>query len=266
MRRAGLLAALAAALLGASAARAEALTLDDALAAAWRASPDLALARADAESAAADPIASTGAVLPRLDLQASFGHDFTGSSAQFSQGGFTLTGARSATDRESDALVLRLTQTVFDWAAFRELSRARSSARAAERQYDETALATAFEVTRRFYEVVRAERSLSVLERTASRSEELVSRSDALFAAGRAPKADTLQARANLANDRVAAEAQRARVAQARYALAQVLGRKDGAALAVVPPAALDAPAAALSEPPPLEDLLRSAKERRPAL
>lgn len=268
MRRLVFAAALALSLARGSPARAEApLTLDEALAAAARASPDLALARADAESAAADRMASTGLVLPRLDLQASFGHDFTGPSALVTQGGVTLVaGVAPASDRETDALALRLTQTVFDWAAFRELSRARSSARAAARQYDEAALSTAFEVTRRFYDVVRAERTLAVLERTVTRSRDLVSRSDALFGAGRAPKSDTLQARANLANDRVAVEAQRIRVAQARNALAQALGRADGAELAVVPPAALDAPAAAPGDPPPLDVLLQAARTRRPAL
>lgn len=270
MRRAVLATALALAVPSARAARAEVpITLDEALAAAARTSPDLALARADAESAAADPIASVGAVLPRLDLQASFGHDFTGPTGArfFVLGGTSiLLPGSSGTDQESDAFALRLTQTLFDWGAFREIARARSSARAAARQYDETALSTAFDVTRRFYEIVRAERTLAVLERTAARSEELVSRSDALFAAGRAPKADTLQARANLANDRIAAEAQRLRVSQARAALAQALGRKDGVELTAVPPAVLDAPGAAAQEPPPLEALLRAAKERRPAI
>jgi outer membrane protein TolC len=251
----------------ASRARAEALTLDEALAVAARASPDLAIARADAESAAAEPVAGAGLLLPRLDLSASSGHDFTGPGAgRLVVQGVAIPVGTSAEDRESNGLSLRLAQTVFDWAALRDLARARSSARAAARQYDEAALSTAFEVTRRFYEAVRAERTLAVLERTVVRSEDLVSRSDALFTAGRAPKSDGIQARANLANDRVAVEAQRIRVAQARNALAQVLGRSDGVELAVVPPAALDAPSAADAEPPPLDALLATARTRRPAL
>ena len=267
--RAAALAAAVLSLAAAPAANAEpSLTLDEALAAAARASPDLAVARADAESAAAEPVASAGLVLPRLDLETSVGHEFTGARREVVVDGFSLsTGVElPATDRERDALTLRLTQTVFDWAAFRDLSRARSSARAAARQYDEAALTTAFEVTRRFYEVVRAERALAVLERTVARSEDLVARSDALFAAGRAPKSDGIQARANLANDRVAVEAQRIRLAQARSALAQALGRTDGAELSAVPPAALDVPTAASAEPPPLDALLRTARTRRPAL
>lgn len=266
-----------AALAAGSARAAPPLTLDEALAAAASGSPDLAIARADADGAAADPIASTGAVLPRLDLQASLGHDYTGKTKTIFVNGALLPpefqqllqqfiGTGAASNQENDALSFRLTQTIFDWAAFRDIARARASARSAARQYDEAALTLAFEVTRRFYEVVRAERTLDVLERTAARSDELVSRADALYAAGRAPKADTLQARANLANDRIAAEGQRVRVAQARSSLGEALGRTDGAEVAVVPPAALQAPIAAASEPPPIEALLAAARARRPAL
>ncbi|HET7823793.1 MAG TPA: TolC family protein [Anaeromyxobacter sp.] len=269
MTRAAVALVLASALASARAAGAAPLTLDEALALASKESPDLAIARADADGAAADPIASTGAVLPRLDLQASFGHDFTGAtpgqSIVIGGASLQLPGSR-ASNQESDALSFRLSQTLFDWAAFRDIARARASARSAARQYDESVLTLAFEVTRRFYEVVRAERTLDVLERTAVRSDELVSRADALYAAGRAPKADTLQARANLANDRITAEAQRVRVAQARSALGETLGRKDGAEVAVVPPAALEAPIAVRAEPPPVEELLAAARSRRPAL
>jgi outer membrane protein TolC len=171
-----------------------------------------------------------------------------------------------ASDAGSYALQLQLVQPLFDWATFREVARARWGDRAAARRYDEAALAVAFDVTRRFYEVVRAERSLDVLEKTAARSEDLVGRADALFAAGRAPKSDTYQARVNLANDRIAAEGQRIRVTQARTALAQALGRSDGPELQVVAPAALDAAAPAAPEPPALGDLLATARERRPAI
>ncbi|HET8542537.1 MAG TPA: TolC family protein, partial [Anaeromyxobacter sp.] len=112
----------------------------------------------------------------------------------------------------------------------------------------------------------RAERSLALLEKTAARSEDLVARADALFAAGRAPKSDTLQARVNLANDRLAVEGQRIRVVQARSALAQALGRSDGAEVAVVAPASLDPTAPAAPEPPPLDALLATARSRRPAI
>ncbi len=242
------------------------LTLDDALAEAAKHSSDLALARADAQSAAADATAGVGGVLPRLDLSASVGHQWTGPMSTVSVNGVQLPVDVPASDDGSYALQLQLVQPLFNWATFKEVARARWTERAAARQYDEAALTVAFDVTRRFYDVVRAERSLDVLEKTAARSEDLVGRADALFAAGRAPKSDTLQARVNLANDRIAAEGQRIRVTQARTALAQALGRSDGAELGVVAPASLDPAAPAAPEPPALDELLATARERRPVV
>jgi outer membrane protein TolC len=246
------------------------LTLDDALAVAARDSAELALARADAERAAAEGTFAVGGVLPRLDLTTSFGHDFAGPSGEprfvLDAAGPLLLEQTPAFDQEAYALTLRLSQPLFDWAAFREVTRARESARAARRQYAEAELTVAFEVTRRFYEVVRAERTLAVLEDTARRSEELVGRAEALFAAGRAPRSEILQARVNLANDRVAVESQRLGLARARHALGEALGRGAGEAVAVVAPASLEAPVAAAPEPPPLDELVHLARARRPAL
>jgi outer membrane protein TolC len=262
--------ALAAALAARPALAAPPLTLDEALAVASRESPDLALARADADAADADRTASVAGVLPRLDLSSSFGHDYVGASDAerdvLQAGGLIPLERTRYTHQEAYALSLRLVQPLFDWATFREVRRARFGARAAARQYDEAALSVSFEVTRRFYEVVRGERTLAVLEKAAVRSEELVARADALYAAGRAPKSDTLQARVNLANDRVAVQAQVVRAARARHALAQALGRDDGAELAVVPPLAVDGAAPAAPGPPPLEALLAIGQDRRPAL
>jgi outer membrane protein TolC len=269
-RPAALVALLAALATHPAGARAEPpLTLDEALAVAARESPDLALARADADSAAADRTSALAGVLPRLDLSSSFGREFAGpTSSRYAVVGGVLIpiDAAPATEQKAYAGSLQLSQALFDWATFKEVSRARFGARAVERQYDEATLSVAFDVTRRFYDLVRAERTLAVLEKTVARSEDLVGRADALFAAGRAPKSDALQARVNLANDRIAAEAQRTQVARARSSLAQALGRSDGAEIGVVPPAALDAAAPAAPEPPPLEELLATARARRPAL
>lgn len=244
------------------------VTLDEALELAAKGSPDLAIARADADAAAADRTSSLGGVLPRLDLSASLGRAFTGptGSRTVVLGGTPITlPAASASDREDYSLSLQLSQPVFDWRVFRDVGRAGAAARAAARDLDEATLAVAFDVTRRFYEAVRAERTLAVLEKTVTRSEELVARSDALFAAGRSPKSDTLQARVNLANDRVAVESARIRVAQARSALAQALGLDEPGGVSAVPPATLDGPVPSADELPPLEEAVRAALSRRPA-
>jgi outer membrane protein TolC len=247
-----------------------ALTLDDALALAGRNNPELAIARADAETARADRTASVAGALPRLDLTSSFGRSFIGESSEpvtvYDPGtGQVVTTTGAASDEEAYSLRLQLSQPVFDWATFRDVQRSGLNQRAAERQYDETALTVAFDVTRRFFEVVRAERSLAVLEDTAARSKELVDRADALFSAGRSPKSDTYSARVNLGNDLINVERQRALVAQARSALAQVLG-EEALDAGIVPPATLDPAAGAPAAPPAADALLASARARRPVL
>jgi outer membrane protein TolC len=122
----------------------------------------------------------------------------------------------------------------------------------------------AFDVTRRFYEVVRAERTLKVLQDAARRSEELVRRADAMYEAGRAPRSETWSARVTLGNDRISAEQQLSRVADARVALSTALGRGADPELRVVAPPGIDS--LAFVEPPGLESLVDLARRKRPIL
>lgn len=245
------------------------ITLDEALAEAGRQNQDLRLTRADLAVAQADRTAAWSGLLPRLDLSAAFGHSFTGASqlrtAVVGGQAFTV-GGGPASDQESYSASLTLQQAVFDWKAFHDVQGAQASARGYERSYDEATLLVAFSVTHQFYALLGAQRSLEVLQKTAARSEELVQRADALFAAGRGTKADTYSARVNLQQDRLAVEAQRIRVEQARDALAQGLGRPDPTGLEVVAPLPLDAPGLPAGEPPSLDALLVRARERRPNL
>jgi outer membrane protein len=259
-----LAAASAAGLLALAApARSAPLSMDDALTMAARKNADLLSARADLDSARADVATARSAVLPRLDLQAAVGRQAWGDGVTRSYGFTTPVQAGSA---EDDSLGLQATQTLVDLSRFRGLEQARQGARAAELAQDELALLVSFQVTQRFYELVKQERSLEVLEKTAARSAELVGRADALFTAGRTPRSETYSARVNLRNDQIAAEQQRLRVSQARSSLAQALGWPEPEGLLVAAPPELDAPPAPAQEPPPLELLLARARERRPAL
>lgn len=260
-----LLALLAAAPLGAAAQ--PPLTLDEALALAARQSRELAIARADAGLAGAEALSTWQGLLPRLDLTSTAGHQFFGASdrLQFDASTSTLVPA-GAVDYASYTLDLRLVQPLVDVAAWRRRAQAVAAQRAAERGYDEAALSVAFEVTRRFYDLLSAARSLAVLEKAARRSEELVERADALYAAGRAQKADTFTARVNLGNDRMAVEQARTRLVLARADLATALGMPGDAAPEVVAPAGLDASAPGGAEPPALEELLATARRRRPTV
>jgi outer membrane protein TolC len=261
-----LLALLAAAPLAGTAAEPP-LTLDEALALAARQSHELAVARADAALAGADSLGSLQGLLPRLDLTTSAGRQFfgPGSVSQVDPTSGRVVPA-GASDYPAYALSLQLTQPLLDLSAWRRRAQARAAERAATRGHEETRLTVAFDVLHRFYEQVKAERSLAVLGKAAARSQELLDRSEALFAAGRAQKADTVSARVNLGNDLIAVQQAETRLVGARGDLAMALGQPGDRGLSVVAPSGLEAPGQGPAEPPPLEALLTSALERRPSL
>jgi outer membrane protein TolC len=266
---------LAAALLAAAlpAGAAGPITLDEALAAAARANLDLKIAETDREAAGVEEYASWAGVLPRLDLQATFENDYTAAGQQLTISPVTvnpvtyekLVVATPSSDFENYLLALRLTLPIFDgFKSWARIAQAKALDGASVKQLDESRLAISFDVTRKFYDVVRAEKSLSVLEESVRRAGELVRRTNALYEAGRAPRSDTFAAQVTLANESIAAEQQRARVSDARVALALALGREADPSLEVVPPAALDR--IAFSEPPPQGVLLDRARRARPIL
>lgn len=257
---------LLAVLLAAPPAPSAPLTLDDALAQAARANSDLLMARADRDVALGDRTVAWSNVLPRLDLTASFGRQFSGESSYVVAPGYSV--PIPASSQASYSLGLRLEQPLFDglrsWSL---VSAGRARATAAEATADESSLAAAFEVTRLFLEVVRAERNLEVLQEAARRSQEVLRRAEALYQAGRVPKGDAIAARVNLGNDRISAELQRAVVTRARVSLCLALGRDPDPELAVVPPATLLGPGGPDGgEPPPAEALLETARRSRPLL
>jgi outer membrane protein len=255
------------------------ITLDEALASAARSNVELKIAGTDRALVGVEEYASWAGVLPRLDLAANFGGVYTAPSVQNISVPYIVTnpdGSQSIAYRysletvpansvESYGLGLALTVPIFDgmrnWAT---IARAKALLRAADKTYDEASLNVAFDVTRRFYEVVRAERSLKVLQEAVQRSEILVRRTDALYEAGRAPRSETWAARVTLGNDRISAEQQLARVSDARVALSLALGRGADPELTVVPPVDLDK--VAFQEPPVQATLVDLARRKRPLL
>lgn len=257
-----------------------ALTLDAALDEAASQNLDLQLAQNAHERAEAGVLGSYGGFLPRLDVSATFGRDFVGSQRQVrvvpvldpTTGEITYdqqpvwTPAREFEDYTVSASV---EQSLFDGLrSSGQMSQARAERRAAVHQVSEAALAVSFLVTQRFYEVVKAEQSLTVLEETVQQSRDLVARADALYAAGRLPRGDTLTTRVNLGNDQINVETQRARLEQARAELAAALGRDGDPELRVEVPADLVAPRfdRAGEELPAFQQLVTKAKEARPAI
>ena len=262
-----------------AAADAAPITLDEALAAAARSNVDLRIAGTDRALVGVEEYASWAGVLPRLDLTANFGNVYTAPSVQNISIPYIVTPpvgdptiayqysleSIPANDVESYSLGLTLKVPIFDgmrnWAT---IARAKALLRAADRTYDEASLNVAFDVTRRFYEVVRAERSLKVLQEAVRRSEELVRRTDALYEAGRAPRSETWAARVTLGNDRISAEQQISRVSDARVALSIAIGRGADPELKVAPPSDLDR--AVFQDPPEQATLVDLARRKRPLL
>ncbi|HTP49633.1 MAG TPA: TolC family protein [Anaeromyxobacteraceae bacterium] len=249
------------------------LTLDDALAAAAKANLDLRLAGTDRAGADVEEYASWSGVLPRLDLQAQFGNNYNSAGQQLTITPVSLQPLAyeklvvpiPSADFENYLLALTLSLPLFDgFTSWARISESQALARASRKQYDEAALSVAATVTARFYEVVRAEKSLEVLEEAARRSEELVRRTDALYQAGRAQRADTYSSRVTLGNDRIALEQQRSRLADARVALSTAIGRDADPEMRVVPSGALEEQDS--WEPPPQGELVELAKRMRPLL
>ncbi len=266
--------------LAAGPAAATPLTLDGALDAAARNNADLALARTSREVASVDRTQSYAGLLPRLDLTGGFGRQWSGDQRIVSAvptfdpatGEITAIAQRvvpvSAGDSQSHQAALTLRWTLFDGlSSWKRVSAARALESAAERQLDESTLSIAFEVTRRFYELLKQERALQVRLEAVERSEELVRRADALYTAARGTKADTFAARVNLGSDRIAVESQRAAVVRARVDLALAMGLSEAPAFELVAPAPVAGPGLpAFVEPPALPELVGLARQKRPLL
>jgi outer membrane protein len=259
-------------------ARGEPLTLDDALAIAARVGGDVQLSRLEVETAQTNHFASYAGVLPRLDLSLTLQRSFYG--AQSSVSTVPVVDPTSldlafeqqvvnvpASSFPNYGLSLTLQQPLFDgrrnWSL---IERSQLAVTAAQRQLDEVALSQSFEVIRRFYEVLKAERSERVLAETVERSEELVRRSQVLFEAGRLKRGDVIAAQVNLGTDRINLAGQRARGEQARADLAVLLARSPADPFEIVPPTDVDGKSPAVAEGPPLAELLARAHRDRPLL
>jgi outer membrane protein len=248
----------------ASSASPRQITIDDALALAARKNLDLELQRADVDLARTDVTRAFAGFLPRLDLTGSSGRDWIGAQRRVDIRGELLT---DATENDSFSTSLALSQPLFrGFRTTNDLKGAKALERAQQRLFDEAELAIAFDVTQRFYELLKAERSLAVLEENARRSQELVERADALYTAGKMSRSDTIQARVNLGNDQIAVQNQRIAIQLRRSALATALGLPADELLEVVAPPALDSGTPPSGEPPPLASLVETAKEHRPLL
>ncbi len=160
-------------------------------------------------------------------------------------------------------LTISINQLIYDggrwWNA---IAQAGASERAAEGQLEEQRLISQLEAVSRFYQLLTAQFSLSVLENGVKRSEDQLGRADSLYEAARAGKFDALNAAVNLGNDRVAVLRQRQAVVAAQVELLKWIGQPTREVEAI-DPADIDAP----DRPAPtFEAAKATARRHRPLL
>jgi outer membrane protein TolC len=242
-------------------AQAHPLTLDDAVKLAMERNADLRKQVLLALSAEQDHVIARSVVLPQLGFNGSVAEQRV-NGVQYFQG-VPLPGQRTSFG-ETYSSSLKLTQLVFDGGKWwNNLSASDLGLQASEAQVDEQRLQITYLVEQRFYELVRAQRSLSVLGDAAARSRDQADFTQRLFEGGRATQADVYAARANRDNDEVNRLGQERAVELARADLAVAIGLDPGDPLTVSEPQHLMSEPA---QPPALAQALDRALSNRPSL
>ncbi len=162
-------------------------------------------------------------------------------------------------------LGLTVSQLIYDGGRWwNQLARTGALEEAAQGQLAEQQASSELEAVRRFYELLRAQLTLTVLNGTVTRSADLLERAKGLFDAGRAQKRDVLDAQVNLGNDRIAVIRQKQAIANAQASLLQWLGQPPRDIEATRPAAFGEAQGVGVV--PGAGQLLSTAKRQRPLL
>lgn len=211
-------------------------------------------------------------LFPQVDLSLGFSETLAGPQRRFTtapqiQADGSLSFVQRPVDIPSFAqgnfqLGLSVQQLLYDGGRWwNQLARTGALEEAAKGQLVEQQAASELEAVRRFYELLRAQVTLTVLEGSVKRSSDLLERAKGLFEAGRAQKRDVLDAEVNLGNDRIAVIRQRQAIVTAQASLLQWLGQPPRDVEAVTPPGFQNVPAPLVPEAP---KVLSLARERRP--
>ena len=251
-----------------------AMTLEQVLALADANHADIELARLQRGQAEQDLKGSYSSILPRVDLNAQAAISYnaashlvepvpnyspTGSVLGYTVGNYYV----AEYSFPNYNLGVQLTQNLYDGSKWwTRIAKGNTDLDAAKAQLAEAKLVAHDDVGHRFYEVVRARSSLSVLVLNVQRSQDQVNRAEGMYEAGKGQKADIFAAQVNLANDQISVVQQRAKSNQALSDLDVVLGRG--------PEDPLDPSTGDLSQvpamPPLSASLVEKALSQRPGL
>ncbi len=246
------------------------ITIEQAVAMAVEQDPVFLTQSLQARAAAEDVNTAKGNILPNLNFNASYGRTRVGGGeflGQFTAQGVTVTETNPVQIYPTYVAGLTLTQLLYDggkwWNSIAATEKALISA---QELAEEQKLLTAFTARQKFYELVRAQRTLEVLKAAGDRSRQQADWTQRLYEGGRSTQADVYAARANRDNDEVNRLTQEAQVEQARLDLAIAIGRDPAQPLLVAdppnlsedpsaPPAALQSVEVALARRPSLRSL-----------
>jgi outer membrane protein len=238
------------------------LTLDEAVKISLERNPDLQRQVLLTLSAEQDRILARSAILPTLDFNASLAR--TRSAGALLLSGVPVAGQQTVGFFNNLQGGVTLRQLVFDGGRWwNNLAASELALDSNQAQVDEQRLQITYLVEQRFYELVRAQRTLLVLTDAAKRSRDQADYTQRLFEGGRATQADVYAARANRDNDEVTRLGQESTVELARADLAVAIGIDPAEPLAVAePPRLMQDPA----QPPPAADAVARAMQQRPSL
>jgi len=241
----------------------QALTLDQAVQIALQRNPDLQKQVLTELSSEQDRVIARGAILPRLDFNASVSRTRVGPGDVVVNNGLSIPGQPLAFINQYNGSIT-LQQLIFDGGKWWNNIAASGLASDASRALvDEQRLQIGYLVEQRFYELVRAQRQLAVFADAARRSRDQADFTQRLFDGGRATQADVYAARANRDNDEITRLGQERTVELARSDLAVAVGVDPTEPLNVVEPQGMMAEPA---QPPPPRDAVDVALSRRPSL
>ena len=240
------------------------LTLDDAVKLSLERNPDLQKQILLTLSAEQDKVIARSFILPQVDFNASLSRVRT--NGPVLQGGVETgqTVANETIAQWNYGGKFTASQLIFDGGRWWNNMAAQDSAYQSNiAQTDEQRLQITYLVEQRFYELVRAQRTLQVLGDAAARSRDQADYTQRLFEGGRATQADVYAARANRDNDEVTRLGEERTVELARADLALAIGIDPAEPLTVVEPQRLMSDPA---QPPKAKDAVSRALDNRPSI
>ncbi|MDZ7372366.1 MAG: TolC family protein [candidate division KSB1 bacterium] len=252
----------------------EVLSLDDCIQLALKNNSQLRKAVRQVSLASTNVVTAWSNVLPRLNSSFSAGKYISGPRTRLQDVpvGFDPTTGRviyeqreivqSSVERNNYGARLSLNYNLFDFGqSWFRIWQARSSAVAAEDEYEATRQSVLLAVKQRYFELLKAQELVRVYEMAVEAAQRQLERTQAMYELGSVAQADVYKARVNLGQQQISLINQRNLVEIAKANLNTVMGREPTAPLHV-----LEYPGSADTLSLTLEEAVRIALAKNPQI